>query len=539
MRHMELIQIRPLPQLVPSRACLSCEVCCRFPEADSFLRPYFTAEEIGRAVAAGVEASYFSDRNGCQVSLVPNPHGEGYHCPAFDPATSHCRIYDVRPLDCQIYPFAVMWDADRSRAGLGWDTKCPFLRESARREAITSEALGVMREEISPDASRLTPDASRLTVEAYADRIAALVERDDSLERFATNPPLIGRFQDDVVVLRLLPRLTERLNREASGLRGEARLLTPDTLPLSPHAVRLTPLTLADRPRLERVLASGEITTWTPLAAYAFAPHMIWRALFSYWWVELAGHLCLFAEHADGLFLSLPPLGPGPISEPLAQAFSLMRERNRGSSVSRVENISDDLKPSFEALGYRVKPKDPDYLYRAGDLIMLRGDRYKSQRAACNRFVRERRSRVEPYQDADRDACLALFREWAAKKGTAGLDAVAQHMLADAESAHREALTHHRALGLVGKVVRVDDVIRAYTFGYELSPTVFCVLLEVTDHRIPGLAQFVFREFCREAVGGGYGFVTMDDSGLPSLARSKQAYHPCRLVPNYVAIEAK
>jgi hypothetical protein len=86
--------------------------------------------------------------------------------------------------------------------------------------------------------------------------------------------------------------------------------------------------------------------------------------------------------------------------------------------------------------------------------------------------------------------------------------------------------------------VWVDDVIRAYTFGYELSPSVFCVLLEVTDHSIPGLAQFVFREFCREAAGRGYEFVnTMDDSGLPSLARAKQAYHPCRLVPNFVATE--
>lgn len=506
---MELIQIRPLPQLVPSRVCLSCEVCCRFPEADSFLRPYFTAEEIGRAVAAGVEASYFSDRNGCQISVVPNPHGEGYHCPAFDPATSHCRIYDVRPLDCQIYPLAVMWNTDHSRVVLGWDTKCPFMRDHGETGSGPAD------------------------IQAHADSIAALVERDDSLERFATNPPLIGRFQEDVVILRPLPRLTERLNREASGLRGEARLLTPDTLPL-------TPLTLADRALVDRALASGEISTWAPLAAYAFAPHMIWTALFSYWWVELAGHLCLFAEHADGLFLSLPPLGPGPISKPLAQAFSLMRERNRWSSVSRVENISDDLRPSFEALGYWVKPKDPDYLYRARDLIRLAGDRYKSQRAACNRFVRERRSRVEPYQDADRDACLALFREWTAQKATAGLDAVAQHMLADAESAHREALTHHRALGLVGKVVRVDDVIRAYTFGYELSPSVVCVLLEVTDHRIPGLAQFVFREFCRGAVGRGYEFVnTMDDSGLLSLARSKQTYHPCRLVPNYVATEAK
>ena len=497
---MELIQISPLPQLVPSRACLSCEVCCRFPEADSLLRPYFTAAEIGRAIAAGVEAAHFSDHNGCQVSLVPNQNGEGYHCPAFDPATSHCRIYDVRPLDCQIYPFAVMWNADHSRVVLGWDSKCPFMRDQA--EAGNGPA----------------------DIQAYVDRIAALVERDESLERFVTNPPLIGRFQEDVVTLRPLPRLTARLNREANPI-------APDTLPL-------TPLTLEDRLRVERALASAELTAATPLAAYAFAPHMVWRALFSYWWAELAGHLCLFAEHEDGLFLSLPPLGPGPMSEPLARAFSLMRERNRGSRVSRVENVSENLKSSFEALGYQVKPKDPDYLYRARDLIRLVGDRYKSQRAACNRFVRERWSRVELYQDTDRDACLMLFREWAVQKTTAGLDAVARHMLADAESAHREALTHRQVLGLVGKVVRVDGVIRAYTFGYELSPSVFCVLLEVTDHRIPGLAPFVFREFCREAESRGYEFVnTMDDSGLPSLARSKQAYHPCRLVPNYVATE--
>ena len=41
----------PLPQFVPGSACFQCEVCCRFPESDSFLRPYFTRDEIGVAVA--------------------------------------------------------------------------------------------------------------------------------------------------------------------------------------------------------------------------------------------------------------------------------------------------------------------------------------------------------------------------------------------------------------------------------------------------------------------------------------------------------
>src|SRR5689334_16924974 len=115
-----LIQIGLVPQIVPSRSCLTCDVCCRFPEADSMLRPYFSAEEARQAIEAGIDPRYFPNPEGGHVAVVRNPSGEGYHCPAFDAATSHCRIYDVRPLDCQIYPLAVMWNDDRSRVLLGW-----------------------------------------------------------------------------------------------------------------------------------------------------------------------------------------------------------------------------------------------------------------------------------------------------------------------------------------------------------------------------------------------------------------------------------
>jgi len=573
----ELIQITPLPQIVPSRVCLSCDVCCRFPERDSFLRPYFTADEIRRAVAAGIDPAHFADPNGCQVSVVPNTGGEGYHCPAFDPATSHCRIYEVRPLDCQIYPLAVMWSAPLTPAlspegrgegegrevVLGWDSKCPFLREDVPLAPALSGVAFAPKTAMSHGSLRRF---DKLTVpsrvegrgsvergegegiEAYANKIAELIEREDSLETFAHNPALISRFQEDVVILRSLPRLSARLGvaREELGVRRETR-----TAPV------LRPLTLAGRVRFEEALASID----TPLAPYAFAFHYIWRELFTYSWAEIEGQFCLFAQYADGIYMPLPPLPPGgeevgtlsypsplagegwgegdrSFSEALKQAFAFMRASNKGSAVTRVEHVSEEQKPFFETLGYRVTPKDPDYLYRARDLARLAGDRYKSQRAACNRFVREHRYRYSPYQEDDRDACLALFHDWARQKVQAGVDSTARQMLADAESAHREALTHHQALGAVGRVVRVAGHIRAYTVGYQRTPSVFCVLLEVTDRGIPGLAEFIFRECCREAVERGYEFVnTMDDSGLPHLARSKQAYHPVRLVPSYIASE--
>ena len=535
----ELIQVTPLPQIVPSRVCLSCSVCCRFPEPDSFLRPYFTADEIRRAVAGGLDPAHFSDPKGCQISVVANPGGEGYLCPAFDQATSHCRIYEGRPLDCQIYPLAIMWSADRTEVVLGWDTKCPFLNPS----------IGHGPRGLAPASAPVPVPLTE--VEAFANQIAKLIERDDSVEAFGHNPPLIGRFQDDVVILRPLPRLTARLR--TTKVQRPSRILH-QKVPLSPEGrgegegrrVALHPLTTADRPRLEQALASID----TPLASYAFAPHYVWLELFTYSWAELEGHFCLFAQYADGIYMPLPPLGSKThspqgrgegegmraFSEALKHAFAFMRASNQGSAVSRVENVSEELKPFFESLAYCVRPKDPDYLYRARDLAKLAGDRYKSQRAACNRFVREHRYRYEPYQDEDRDACLALFRQWAGQKAQAGMTSVGRQMLADSAAVHREALTHHEALGLVGRVVRVDGHIHGYTFGYRRNPSVFCVLLEVTDRSLPGLAECIFRESCREAVAQGYEFVnTMDDSGLPTLARSKQAYHPVRLVPSYIA----
>ena len=121
------------PQIVPSHVCLSCEVCCRFPEPNSSFRPFFTELEIQKAITLGIDATYFSNITGSQVKGIPNPYGEGYLCPAFDPETSHCRIYDVRPLDCQIYPFVLMWDQDRQTVYLAWDTKCPFLIDQSVR----------------------------------------------------------------------------------------------------------------------------------------------------------------------------------------------------------------------------------------------------------------------------------------------------------------------------------------------------------------------------------------------------------------------
>jgi uncharacterized protein len=477
-----------LPQLVPSRTCLQCDVCCRFPDPDSALRPYFAENEIARALAGGVEETAFPDRHGSQVVLVPEPHGEGYLCPAFEAATSTCRIYEQRPFDCQLYPLALMWDQLHDQVLLGWDTKCPFMREQIPEE-----------------------------IQRHADRVMALLDRPDIRDHVAAHPRLIGRFQEDVVVLAPLPRLTEAV----ADQWGPAPL----------HR-----LTLDDIPRMRTALDRSGWRHDESLAAYSPAYHYMWNGLLAYWWMEIEGALCLFAQSPDGWFMPLPPITAGPIDAPLSAAMALLRRWNGDSPVTRIENVPSQLVQELEQLGYRMSPKEPDYLYRAADLAGLAGDRYKSQRALWNRFEREQSFEIDTYQATDRQDCRALLGTWSRQKQTEGLESFGVMLLADAAPAHEVIWSQASALQVTGKVMRIHGRLCAYTLGYWLTSATFCVLLEVTDRTLPGLAQYLFRETCRTAVAEGAVYInTMDDAGLPGLRASKQAYHPAMLIPNFVA----
>jgi Fe-S-cluster containining protein len=176
---------RELPvveQIVPSKVCFACDVCCRFPERDSALRPYFTKEEIQAAIARGIPPDAFPDHAGSKVAVLP--YGDGYMCPAFQPETGQCGIYEDRPLDCRLYPIAVMWDQAHASVVIGWDSKCPFIRDNVD----------------SPES------------QAYVERTTAFLESQESVKVFISNTPLIGSFQDDVIVLRRLDRLTSALH---------------------------------------------------------------------------------------------------------------------------------------------------------------------------------------------------------------------------------------------------------------------------------------------------------------------------------------
>ena len=298
--------------------------------------------------------------------------------------------------------------------------------------------------------------------------------------------------------------------------------------------MQLQPLTLNDKPIFDEYARQ----VGTRLSHYAFAPLYVWQEHFQFYWGLIAEHLCIFAKQDEDYFMPILPMPCDAENDTyrnvIHRAYQFMLASNRNPHIARIENVPQELCAFFQKDGFRVTLKETEYLYEVDTLSELRGNRFKSKRNAYNAFIeRYPSAEFRPYCSTDRDACFALYDAWRTARAATCDDAIYCAMLEDSQSAHRIAIAHAEALGLFGRIVRINEEIKGYTFGYPLNADTFCVLFEITDIGIKGLAQFIYREFCKELVGIYRWINAMDDSGLENLKRVKRSYHPVELLPSY------
>jgi hypothetical protein len=292
----------------------------------------------------------------------------------------------------------------------------------------------------------------------------------------------------------------------------------------------LQELSLKDKQLFLKYLSRGR----HELSVYAFANIYIWKALFRVRWLIFQDNLLIFFQDRSGCFLYLPPLASKTSPAAAEAAFRVMDSFNKNKAVSRIENIEANDVEFYRSLGYRVYPKPAEYLCRRASLAALKGDSFKSKRACCNYFLKNYRFVYAPFSLSDARECLRLYRSWLKERASHNRSLLYRGMLEDGLKCLRLLLKNFSSLGTSGRVVRVNAKLRAFSFGFPLNSDTFCLLYEVADLSLRGLAQFIFREFCRDA--GDFVYLNMmDDSGLENLRRVKFSYHPLREIPAYVA----
>ena len=239
--------------------------------------------------------------------------------------------------------------------------------------------------------------------------------------------------------------------------------------------------------------------------------------------------------------MPLPPLGDRPLPETLPLAFDLLDGLNKGKSTGRIENFDFSDMASVDRRAFSFFVKSWDYLYDREKLTGLRGDAYKVKRWAVNRFIKNVRYETRPFVPGDLTECLALYDAWKREKERAfvkGDDDYPRFLMEDSRIAHERMMKESSALGIIGKVVTLDSKISAYTFGMKMGEEMLVILAEIADRSVPGLAQFIFREFCAGFPERAW-VNTMDDSDLPALRKVKFSYHPVLLVPSFSLMRLK
>lgn len=298
--------------------------------------------------------------------------------------------------------------------------------------------------------------------------------------------------------------------------------------------MQLHPLTFEDRTIFDSFASKIDMK----LSSYAFAPLYVWSHHFEYYWSLLDHHFCVFAKYGEDFFLPILPIGQPFTYEVATTAFQYCLESNKNPQLARIENVPESLLLNFQCDGYHSTQKETEYIYKIEDLVKLSGNGYKSKRNVYNAFVaRYPNAKLNPFCEDDKEECFTLYDDWHRSRAALSDDEIYLAMLADSASAHRIGITHAQELGLISRIVRIQGEIKAYTFGYPLSTDIFCVLFEVSNLDINGLAQFIYREFCRELMQKYKWINAMDDSGLENLKRVKLSYHPAALIPSYTVYE--
>lgn len=270
------------------------------------------------------------------------------------------------------------------------------------------------------------------------------------------------------------------------------------------------------------------------LSVYSFTNIYIWNKLFDIKWAIVDEGLCVFFKDNIGCFLYLPPLARNMSRYAIKTVFEIMDSFNKNREISRIENIEENDADFYKSLGLDLRVKSYDYVCERTDLAGLKGNSFKHKRASLNYFLKHNQFDDLEFCLKDGAGCLKLYKLWMGQRKSVAQDPVYLGMMNDSFKSFKVLLENYRHFGIMGRVVKINKEIKAFSFGFKLNPDTFCILYEITDLSVKGLAQFIFQRFCSQVTDCRY-INIMDDSGLANLKKVKLSYRPVRLIPGFIA----
>lgn len=300
-------------------------------------------------------------------------------------------------------------------------------------------------------------------------------------------------------------------------------------------------ITLADKADIEAAYRNYGIID----CDLAFANIICWRESYPIRICKSDDYVILraFLDEEVGWCYSVPlrtGLMAGNVSDDTL--FSLIEEdaAARGEQLRIMvpsEAAIAELRGRYPDFGFFYQRSHSDYIYSREELESLHGKKFQPKRNHVNKFKASYDYSYSSLSANDRIECFELLRRWRETR-LAEPDVPDSFVkeLDKEEAGIAAAFDNFEALGIIGGALRVNGRIVAFTYGSALSEDTICVHIEKGDESYEGVFAAINQQFV-EHLPENFKFVNReDDLGLQGLRRSKESYHPVRILNKYIGV---
>lgn len=279
------------------------------------------------------------------------------------------------------------------------------------------------------------------------------------------------------------------------------------------------PLTLADKPEADRILALADNMG----CEYCFGTLFIWKNIYK---TQLAFHDgMLVAKYTtdDGICYCCP-VGDGDFEEAVnLVAADAHKDGNRALIVGLSAAEKERLEKFFpQRFSFSSDEGKFDYIYSSEKLAALSGKKYHSKRNHISAFIRNNPDwSFEEIDCENIGQCAAMNERWLMLNEYKDESAIsAEH------NALNEAIANYSLLGFWGGLIRVRGEVVAFSFGEKLKDNMFCTHFEKAYSSVQGAYPIINREMAVR-LKDKYELINREeDTGSPGLRKAKQSYRP-------------
>jgi len=285
---------------------------------------------------------------------------------------------------------------------------------------------------------------------------------------------------------------------------------------------------LSDRADFEKCTVSSG----TMACDASFTNMFIWRKAYKVGYCLKDGFIFRRSESGKYRF----PIGGGDICAALKEVKRDSEERGGELKFDALtETQCRILSEAFpeRKFSFAKKPDYADYIYNASDLISLSGKKYHAKRNFINRFkqVNDGRYRLSAIAQEDLDEVWVYNKEWCEKNGC-----LHNLTLLGETCAVRIAFANYNELGLVGRVLKLDGKIIAYSFATRINGETIDVHVEKAEYEIPGAYPIINNALASAEEFEEIRYINREeDMGIEGLRKAKESYHPEILLMRYNA----